>query len=84
MEIVCSFCDACFQVEEGTNSVICPVCGRKVPMGTDDWWIVYQEEIHKPILKKGGGEKADRTHSRLRALKRKLARERMRFRYWGD
>lgn len=90
MYVVCSYCNAEFQVEAGTAPVICPECYRRVPRGTSDWWLVYYEEMHKPLpLPKGGGrgEKADRTHSRQKQLKRKIAKADREFRYrvdpWG-
>jgi len=84
MDVVCSYCNAEFQVEDGTNPVICPKCHRRVPMGTDDWWIVYYEEVNKPLPKGGRGEKADRTHSRQKQLKRKIAKANREFRYRVD
>lgn len=85
MDVVCSYCNAEFQVEAGTDPVICPECHRRVPMGTSDWWIVYYEEVHKPLLKGGRrGEKSDRTHSRLKQLRRKIAQANREFRYRVD
>lgn len=85
MDVVCSYCNAEFQVEAGTHPVICPECHRTVPKGTSDWRLVYYEEVHKPLPKKGGrGEKADRTHSRQRQLKQKIARANREFRYRVD
>lgn len=85
MTVVCSYCDAEFQVEAGTDPVICPECDRMVPEGTSDWRLVYYEEVHKPLPKGGGrGEKADRTHSWQRQLRRKIAKANREFRYRVD
>ena len=85
MYIVCSYCNTeLFQVEAGTDPVVCPKCHRRVPKGTSDWWIVYYEEVHKSLLKGGRGEKADRTHSRQKQLKRKIAQANREFRYRVD
>lgn len=85
MDVVCSYCDMEFRVEDGTNPVICPKCHRKVPMGTSDWWIVYYEEVNKPLPKGGNrGEKADRTHSRQKQFKRKISKANREFRYRLD
>ncbi len=84
MYVVCSYCNAEFQVEAGTDPVICPECYRTVPKGMSDWEIVYYGEVHKPLLKGGRGEKADRTHSRQKQLKRKIAKADREFRYRVD
>lgn len=85
MNVVCSYCNAEFQVEAGTDPVICHECHRTVPSGIDDWWLVYYEEVHKPLPKGGGrGDKADRTHSWQRQLKRKIAKANLEFRYRVD
>lgn len=81
MDVVCSYCDAEFQIEAGTDPVICPKCHCTVPGGTSDWRLVYYEEVNKPLPKGGGrGEKADRTHSWQRQLRRKIARANLEFR----
>jgi len=85
MDVVCDYCDMEFQVEAGTDLVICPQCHRIVPKGTSDWWLVYYEEVHKPLSKcRSRGEKADRTHSRQKQLKRKIAKANRKFRYQVD
>jgi len=85
MDVVCSYCNAEFQVEVSTDPVICPECHRRVPKGTSDWWLVYYEEVHRPLSKgRGRGEKADRTHSRQKQLKRKIAKANREFRYRVD
>ena len=85
MDVVCSYCNAEFQVKAGTDPVICPECHRRVPMGTSDWRIVYYEEVHRPWSKsRSRGEKADRTHSRQKQLKRKIAKANREFWYRVD
>lgn len=85
MDVVCSYCDAEFQVEAGTDPVICPQCHRKVPKGTSDWWLAYYEEVHKPLPKGGSrGEKADKTHSWQAQVKRKIIKANRKFRYHVD
>lgn len=85
MYVVCNYCDAEFQVESGTSPVFCPECHRKVPRGTSDWRRVYYEEVHRPLSKSGNqGEKVDKTHSRQKQLKRKIAKANRKFRYRVD
>lgn len=85
VDVVCSYCSEEFQIEAGTNPVVCPECLRNVPEGTNDWWLVYYEEVHKTLPKGGGrGEKADRTHSWQRQLKRKIAQANREYRYRVD
>lgn len=80
--VVCSRCDADFLVDIDASGVMCPSCGRGLPSGTDDWKDVYLEEVHKPLPSGGRrNEKGDRTHSRMRAMRAKLAKFRRQFRY---
>mgnify|MGYP000881580726 CR=1 FL=1 len=73
-EAICPYCNEVFQVGGRARLVTCPCCGCEVPGGLEDWREAYMEDIHRPILKPGGGEKADRTHSRQQSLKRKIAK----------
>lgn len=95
MEVVCRQCNTLFQVDEVVETV-CPSCGQELsgltkevvreeepPSGTDDWYEVYLEEVNRPILPgKRRSEKGDRTHSRMRAMKAKLAKYRRQSRYF--
>lgn len=85
MYVVCSYCNAEFQVEAGTDPVICIQCHRTVPKGASDWKLAYYEEVHKPLPKGSNrGEKADRTHSWRNQLRRKIAKANREFRYRID
>lgn len=86
-EIVCNHCGKVFFVDddlifpadgssEGDVIVTCPFCESRVKRNFDDWMEVYYEEIHKPLLKLPKGEKNDRTHSRMRRLMARIAKER--------
>lgn len=82
MYVVCSYCNAEFQVEAGTDPVICTKCYRKVPKGTSDWRLVYYEEVHRPLLKgRRQGEKTERDQSRQKQLKRKIAEDYREFKF---
>lgn len=81
--VFCSRCDTSFWVDIDATRVMCPACEEELPSGTADWKDVYMEELHKPILSGGRrNEKGDRTHSRMRAMKAKLAKFRRQFRYF--
>lgn len=84
--VVCGRCDTSFWVNNDAAGVRCPTCEWKLPSGTDDWYDAYQAEVNKPILPGSRrNEKGDRTHSRMRAMKAKLAKFRRQFRYvWDD
>lgn len=80
--VLCSLCDTSFWVDIDTTQVMCPVCGEEVPSGTDDWHDTYLEEVNKPIPPGSSrNEKGDRTHSRMRAMRAKLAKFRRQSRY---
>lgn len=84
--VVCGRCDTSFWVNNDAAGVRCPTCEWKVPSGTSDWYDAYQAEVNKPILPGSRrNEKGDRTHSRMRAMKAKLAKFRRQSRYiWYD
>ena len=80
--VACGLCDTSFWVANDAAKVGCPVCGWTLPSGTDDWYDAYQAEVNKPILPGSRrNEKGDRTHSRMRTMKTKLAKFRRQFRY---
>ena len=85
-DVVCGLCDASFWVDIDATKVTCPVCKWELPSGTDDWYEVYLEEVNKPIPSgKRRNEKGDRTHSRMQAMRAKLAKFRRQSRYiWYD
>ncbi len=79
---VCGRCDTSFWVDNDAAGVRCPTCGWKLPSGTDDWHDAYMEEVNKPLPSDSRrNEKGDRTHSRMRAMKAKLAKFRRQSRY---
>lgn len=80
--VVCGRCDTRFWVANDVARVRCPACEWKLPSGTDDWYDAYLEEVNKPIPSESRrNEKGDRTHSRMRTMKAKLAKFRRQFRY---
>lgn len=80
--VACGSCDTSFWVAKDAAGVMCPTCGVRLPSGTDDWYDVYLEEVNKPIPPGScRNEKGDRTHSRMRAMRAKLAKFRRQFRY---
>ena len=80
--VVCGSCDTSFWVDIDATRVMCPACEEKLPSGTDDWQDVYLEEVNKPIPGESRrNEKGDRTHSRTRMMKAKIAKFRRQFRY---
>lgn len=84
--VVCRLCDTSFWIANDAAGVKCPVCEQELPSGADDWYDAYLEEVNKPILSGGRqSEKSDRTHSRTRMMKAKLAKFRRQSRYvWDD
>lgn len=81
MEVICNYCNTRFQTNE-TTKVTCPACERELPSGTEDWYEVYLEEVNRPIPPgRRRNEKSDRTHSRTRMMKAKLAKFRRQSRY---
>lgn len=80
--VVCGRCDMSFWIDNDAAKVRCPACERKLPSGTADWYDAYLEEVNKPLPPgRRRNEKGDRTHSRMRAIRAKLAKFRRRFRY---
>ena len=80
--VVCGRCDTSFWVDNDAARVRCPTCEQELPSGTNDWYDVYLEEVNKPIPPDSRrNEKGDRTHSRMRAMKAKLAKFRRQSRY---
>lgn len=80
--VVCGLCDTSFWVANDAAKVRCPVCERELPSGTADWYDAYMEEVNKPIISDSRrNEKGDRTHSRMRTMKAKLAKYRRQARY---
>ena len=80
--VVCGSCDTNFWVDIDATRVRCPTCGGGLPSGTDDWYDAYLEEVNKPIPPGSRrNEKADRTHSRMRMMRAKLAKFRRQSRY---
>ena len=81
--VLCGRCDTSFWVDIDTPQGMCPTCGLELPSGTDDWHDVYMEEVNKPIPSDSSrSEKGDRTHSRMRAMRAKLAKFRRQYRYF--
>jgi len=80
--VVCGLCGMSFWVDPDAPRVMCPACEVEIPSGTDDWKDVYLEEVSKPIpAGSRRNEKADRTHSRMRVMRAKLAKFRRQSRY---
>ena len=80
--VVCGRCDTSFWVDNDAAKVRCPDCERELPSGTDDWYDTYLEEVNKPIPSDSRrNEKGDRTHSRMRVMRAKLAKYRRQSRY---
>lgn len=80
--VVCGRCDTSFWVANDAAKARCPACEKELPSGTADWYDAYQEEVNKPILPGSRrNEKGDRTHSRTRMMKAKLAKFRRQSRY---
>ena len=80
--VACERCGMCFWVDNDAAKVKCPACEGELPSGTNDWYDVYLEEVNKPIPSGSRrNEKGDRTHSRMRAMRAKLAKFRRQSRY---